>query len=100
MKASLIFAAVASIAMAATPEATDCPRPGTSDSLGRYSCNPNRQYPEGRTCEQVGDCYFLSPLEDKVVKTNATTEPVVLTAGAAPLRGAGVLALAALGAFL
>ncbi|KAF7197416.1 Vacuole-localized protein 4 [Pseudocercospora fuligena] len=36
-----------------------CPAAGSTDSKGRYSCNPAHQYPEGQTCALVDGCYFL-----------------------------------------
>ena len=43
----------------ATKIETTCPAPGSTDSQGRYSCNPAHQYPNGQTCELVEGCYFL-----------------------------------------
>ena len=41
-----------------TPSA--CPLPGSTDSEGRYSCNPAHQYPSGQSCVLVVGCYYLS----------------------------------------
>ncbi|EMF13975.1 uncharacterized protein SEPMUDRAFT_81774 [Sphaerulina musiva SO2202] len=36
-----------------------CPAAGTSDSHGRYSCNPAHSYPAGQTCKLIDGCYFI-----------------------------------------
>ncbi|KXT02344.1 hypothetical protein AC578_166 [Pseudocercospora eumusae] len=38
---------------------SSCPAAGSTDSKGRYSCNPAHKYPEGQTCSLVDGCYFL-----------------------------------------
>ncbi|KAK2599052.1 hypothetical protein QQS21_005519 [Conoideocrella luteorostrata] len=89
-----------------SPTAT-CPAPGSTDSQGRYSCNPAHQYPNGQTCQAIDGCYYLC-MNGTPIKNNngtstatATGQPPVVTAGAATLQGAGMLALAAaFGAFL
>ncbi|OAA37217.1 hypothetical protein NOR_07233 [Metarhizium rileyi] len=79
-----------------TQTSSTCPAPGTTDSQGRYSCNPAHQYPSGQTCTVIDGCYYLSS-GDIPVKNNGTTTaaPPAVTAGASPLHAAGALALAA-----
>ncbi|GAO15576.1 hypothetical protein UVI_02050090 [Ustilaginoidea virens] len=67
-----------------------CPTPGSTDSQGRYSCNPAHQYPTGQTCQVVNGCYFLM---------NGSGLQAV-SAGAASLSAAGALAVAVCGLLL
>ncbi|KID94989.1 hypothetical protein MAJ_09063, partial [Metarhizium majus ARSEF 297] len=82
------------------PSGAACPAPGSTDSQGRYSCNPAHQYPNGQTCVVVDGCYVLTS-GDKPVNNNGTTpaQPPV-TAGASSLQAAGALVLAAFGLLL
>jgi len=91
-----------------------CPAPGSTDSQGRYSCNPAHQYPNGQTCKAIGGCYFLCDSNGNPINNNPTAQPTksspsaqpvtptrtgvpVVTAGAAHVKGAGMLVLAAVG---
>ncbi|EME39457.1 hypothetical protein DOTSEDRAFT_75206 [Dothistroma septosporum NZE10] len=91
-----------------------CPAAGSTDSMGRYSCNPANQYPAGQTCQQVDSCYFLigaapsasgyssaAPVATGAYKPSGypanPTTPAVYTGGAAVITVAPV-ALLALGA--
>ena len=49
---------IASSAASPTPTPL-CPAEGTTDSEGRYICNPSHQYPDGQTCKVLGDCPYL-----------------------------------------
>ncbi|KZZ98430.1 hypothetical protein AAL_02948 [Moelleriella libera RCEF 2490] len=65
-----------SIKTSAEPSATSaCPAPGTTDSKGRYSCNPAHQYPNGQTCTNVEGCYYLCqnglPITTTAVQTGS-----------------------------
>ncbi len=78
-----------------------CPAAGSTDKLGRYSCNPAHQYPNGQQCVAFDGCYYLCDSNGKPIQTTTTGGPhPVFTGGAAPLQTAGVLALAAFGALL
>ncbi|KAG6097356.1 hypothetical protein E4U30_000741 [Claviceps sp. LM220 group G6] len=57
-----------------------CPAPGSSDSQGRYSCNPAHQYPEGQQCKEIDGCLFLCDASGKPVISKPTS---VVTSGAA-----------------
>ncbi|EFZ00637.1 hypothetical protein MAA_04414 [Metarhizium robertsii ARSEF 23] len=83
------------------PSGAACPAPGSTDSQGRYSCNPAHQYPSGQTCTVVDGCYVLTSGDKPVNNNNGTTpaQPPV-TAGAASLQAAGALVLAAFGLLL
>lgn len=78
-----------------------CPAAGTTDSQGRYSCNPAHQYPNGQTCDMINGCYYLSS-GGKPTNNNSTMtgQPPIVTAGASSLQAAGALAMAAFGLFL
>jgi hypothetical protein len=70
---------------ATAPPATSssvCPAPGSTDSQGRYSCNPAHQYPSGQQCIVVDGCYFLS---STISSTTTTTTPSLPTAPAGTL---------------
>ena len=43
----------------APKSSASCPAAGSTDSQGRYSCNPAHAYPNGQTCELTSGCYFL-----------------------------------------
>lgn len=84
-----------------------CPAPGSTDSMGRYSCNPAHAYPAGQTCKAVDNCYYLiteqgpAPSGTGAYKPmgNSTqpTKPAVYTGGAVAATAAP-MALLALGA--
>ncbi|KAF7174677.1 hypothetical protein CNMCM7691_003363 [Aspergillus felis] len=57
MKLLYIFGFFSSAVIAS---ASSCPPPGSSDSQGRYSCNPAHQYPNGQTCQLIDGCNFLA----------------------------------------
>jgi hypothetical protein len=61
-----------------------CPAPGSTDSQGRYSCNPAHQYPSGQECRLVDGCYFLS----STLSSSASSAPT-----STPTAPAGSLAL-------
>ncbi|KAG8420885.1 hypothetical protein J3458_002808 [Metarhizium acridum] len=73
-----------------------CPASGSTDSQGRYSCNPAHQYPNGQTCTVIDGCYYLTSGGKPVNNNNGTTttQPPVV-AGASSLQAAGALVLAA-----
>ncbi|KAK4615853.1 hypothetical protein CLAFUW4_10319 [Fulvia fulva] len=56
-----------------TSEVSKCPAPGMTDSVGRYSCNPAHQYPDGQICDLVDGCYFLRTVTPGVSATPYTT---------------------------
>ncbi|KAG6040049.1 hypothetical protein E4U41_001567 [Claviceps citrina] len=64
---------VISSAAAAQPTAA-CPASGSTDSQGRYSCNPAHQYPEGQKCTIIDGCLLL---------VDANGKPVIASAAAA-----------------
>lgn len=70
-----------SSASSSAPPATTssaCPAPGSTDSQGRYSCNPAHQYPSGQECLLIDGCYFLSstlPSSASSAPTSAPTAP-------------------------
>ncbi|KAG6104060.1 hypothetical protein E4U31_002252 [Claviceps sp. LM219 group G6] len=88
-----------------------CPAPGSSDSQGRYSCNPAHQYPEGQQCKEIDGCLFLCdanghpatsqpassgtgpdmPAGSSGAGSGTGPDVPVVTAGAAALSGAGLL---------
>ncbi|KAG5997834.1 hypothetical protein E4U52_002697 [Claviceps spartinae] len=73
-----------------------CPAPGSTDSQGRYSCNPARQYPEGQQCKEIDGCLFLCdanghPATSQPASSGTGPDVPVVTAGAAALSGAGLL---------
>ncbi|EFY94878.1 hypothetical protein X797_010678 [Metarhizium robertsii] len=82
--------------------AAACPSTGSTDSQGRFSCNPAHQYGGGQTCGQIDGCfYLLGPDGKPVINSSSTTaQPPVVTAGASFLQGAGALALAVCGLVL
>ncbi|UNI24503.1 hypothetical protein JDV02_010243 [Purpureocillium takamizusanense] len=100
---------------AAPTQTPTCPAPGSTDSKGRYSCNPAHQYPNGQTCQVIDGCYFLCGSDGKPIDNNPpTAQPTksspsatvvnptrtgvpTITAGAAHVKGAGMLVLAAVG---
>ncbi|KJZ74794.1 hypothetical protein HIM_05911 [Hirsutella minnesotensis 3608] len=61
-----------------------CPAPGSTDSQGRYSCNPAHQYPEGQTCKKVGDCFFLCGGSGKPIQTTTASSQPTPSACPAP----------------
>lgn len=81
-----------------------CPAPGTTDSQGRYLCNPARSYPAGQTCVLSNGCYYLQypksntttaapqPSSTKVVYTGAAST-VTAFGGLAALVGLAMFAL-------
>ncbi|KAG5962891.1 hypothetical protein E4U57_006710 [Claviceps arundinis] len=78
-----------------------CPAPGSSDSQGRYSCNPAHQYPEGQQCKEIDGCLFLcdangQPATSQPASSGTGPDMPVVTAGAAALSGAGLLGLVGL----
>lgn len=70
----------------ASPATTSsvCPAPGSTDSQGRYSCNPAHQYPSGQECKLVDGCYFLSSTLSSAASSAPTTLPTA-AAGTLPL---------------
>ncbi|USW47912.1 Putative ubiquitin 3 binding protein But2 [Septoria linicola] len=52
---------------------TSCIPAGSSDSQGRYSCNPAHQYPAGQTCVLENGCYYLSTSSSTVPSAQSTT---------------------------
>lgn len=87
--------------MSAHPTQTGsvCPAPGSTDKLGRYSCNPAHQYPEGQKCVSIDGCFYLCDTNGKPIHNMPTGHPVI-TGGASSLQAAGALAVAAFGALL
>ncbi|KAG6003718.1 hypothetical protein E4U21_001771 [Claviceps maximensis] len=90
-----------------TPSSTAVPQPtgssaclpaGSSDSQGRYSCNPAHQYPEGQTCQAIDGCYLLVGADGKPIcnnPTGASPSMPVVTGAAATVERTGILALIA-----
>ncbi|KAG5975085.1 hypothetical protein E4U55_007859 [Claviceps digitariae] len=74
-----------------------CPAPGSTDSQGHYSCNPAHQYPNGQTCKSINGCLILCDANGTPIISPTGSSPPgpAVTAGAATLGGAGMLALVA-----
>ncbi|KAF2438154.1 hypothetical protein P171DRAFT_437223 [Karstenula rhodostoma CBS 690.94] len=86
--ALLSSASSSATAPPATSSAAACPAPGSTDSQGRYSCNPAHQYPSGQECIVVDGCYFLSSTVSSVTTsstTSSTTSLPTAPAGTLPL---------------
>ncbi|EME84327.1 uncharacterized protein MYCFIDRAFT_210849 [Pseudocercospora fijiensis CIRAD86] len=50
-----------------------CPAAGSSDSQGRYSCNPAHAYPTGQKCQLVDGCYFLASATSTSTSTSTSS---------------------------
>lgn len=50
-----------------TNPANKCAGAGDYDSLGRYSCNPAHQYPNGQTCKTIDGCPLLCDANGKPI---------------------------------
>ncbi|KAG6111843.1 hypothetical protein E4U31_004004 [Claviceps sp. LM219 group G6] len=72
MKTSLVLSTIIGAGLVA---AAECPAPGYSDSQGRYSCNPDHQYPEGQQCKEIDGCLFLTDASGKPVINKKTPLP-------------------------
>ncbi|KFY94722.1 hypothetical protein V500_03097 [Pseudogymnoascus sp. VKM F-4518 (FW-2643)] len=84
MKTSPFFTVITGIMLASAADASNCPAPGSTDSQGRYSCNPAHQYPNGQTCDLVDGCYYLSSGGKPIENTTASAQPSQTPACPAP----------------
>ncbi|KAG5955162.1 hypothetical protein E4U58_007239 [Claviceps cyperi] len=84
MKTSLVLSTVIGAGLVA---AAECPAPGSSDSQGRYSCNPAHQYPEGQQCKQVDGCLFLTDASGKPIISKTTSSGAAQATPVCPAPG-------------
>lgn len=69
MRTSFVLTIASGLGLAAA----ECPAPGSTDSQGRYSCNPAHQYPNGQSCKTIDGCYYLVDASGKPVDNSPAT---------------------------
>ncbi|KAM3419037.1 hypothetical protein BST61_g4992 [Cercospora zeina] len=79
---------ISSTATTAVPsQSASCPAPGSTDNMGRYSCNPAHQYPGGQTCQLQNGCYFLTTSSSTVSSPVSAQTPSCPAPGSADSMG-------------
>ena len=75
MRTSFVLAIASGLGLAAA----ECPAPGSTDSQGRYSCNPAHQYPNGQSCKTIDGCPYLVDANGKPINNTPVSSAPAAT---------------------